>query len=164
MQSYTPDLLDLFFVAKEKKENKPENIFIVMESSDCDLRALLMQGGASGFKEEHLKIIFYNTLCALKFLHSCNIIHRDLKPGNILVDADCRVMICDYGLARTIPASCCGKGSGDTRRIRQSIATCFDDSYDDHAIKKIIAKKLMKKRREGKTSQKRAISNHVGSR
>ena len=29
-------------------------------------------------------------------------IHRDLKPANILVNEDCSVKLCDYGLARSI--------------------------------------------------------------
>ena len=42
-------------------------------------------------------------LCAVNFLHSTNIIHRDLKPANILIDSNCNIKICDFGLARTLP-------------------------------------------------------------
>lgn len=41
-------------------------------------------------------------LCAVKYLHSANVLHRDLKPANILVNEDCSVKICDFGLARSI--------------------------------------------------------------
>jgi len=41
-------------------------------------------------------------LCAVKYLHSANVIHRDLKPANVLVNEDCSVKICDFGLARSI--------------------------------------------------------------
>lgn len=38
----------------------------------------------------------------MKYLHSSNVLHRDLKPANILVNEDCSVKICDFGLARSI--------------------------------------------------------------
>lgn len=41
-------------------------------------------------------------LCAVKYLHTANVIHRDLKPANVLVNEDCSVKICDFGLARSI--------------------------------------------------------------
>jgi mitogen-activated protein kinase 1/3 len=44
----------------------------------------------------------YNLLCAIKYLHESKVIHRDLKPANILVNEDCTVKLCDYGLARSI--------------------------------------------------------------
>jgi len=46
--------------------------------------------------------VVYNLLCAVKYLHSATVIHRDLKPANVLVNEDCTVKICDFGLARSI--------------------------------------------------------------
>ena len=36
-------------------------------------------------------------------MHSAGIVHRDLKPGNFLIDDQCQVKICDFGLARSLP-------------------------------------------------------------
>ena len=47
-------------------------------------------------------IILYNILCSVNFLHSANVIHRDIKPANILINSECEVKICDFGMARTI--------------------------------------------------------------
>jgi serine/threonine protein kinase len=44
----------------------------------------------------------YQILRGLKFIHSANVIHRDLKPSNLLVNANCDLAICDFGLARGI--------------------------------------------------------------
>jgi serine/threonine protein kinase len=52
---------------------------------------------------EHAKIIVYNLLCAVNYLHSANVIHRDLKPGNILLTDSNLFFLCDFGLARTLP-------------------------------------------------------------
>lgn len=36
----------------------------------------------------------------LKYVHSAGILHRDLKPSNLLLNEDCTMQICDFGLAR----------------------------------------------------------------
>ena len=40
----------------------------------------------------------------LKYIHSANVLHRDLKPSNLLVNSNCDLSICDFGLARGINA------------------------------------------------------------
>ena len=40
-------------------------------------------------------------LRGLKYIHSADVLHRDLKPGNLLLNANCDLKICDFGLART---------------------------------------------------------------
>lgn len=34
-------------------------------------------------------------------MHDMNLAHQDLKPENILLDEECRVKLCDFGLAHT---------------------------------------------------------------
>ncbi|RHN60845.1 putative mitogen-activated protein kinase CMGC-MAPK family [Medicago truncatula] len=43
----------------------------------------------------------YQLLRGLKYIHSANVLHRDLKPSNLLLNANCDLKICDFGLART---------------------------------------------------------------
>ena len=38
----------------------------------------------------------------MKYLHSADVLHRDMKPANILINEDCTVKICDFGLARSV--------------------------------------------------------------
>ena len=46
------------------------------------------------------QFFIYQVLRGLKYIHSANVIHRDLKPRNLLVNSNCDLKICDFGLAR----------------------------------------------------------------
>jgi serine/threonine protein kinase len=48
-----------------------------------------------------LQYFLYQILRGLKFIHSASVLHRDLKPSNLLLNANCDLKICDFGLART---------------------------------------------------------------
>ena len=51
--------------------------------------------------DDHAQYFIYQTLRALKALHSADVIHRDLKPSNLLLNANCDLKVCDFGLARS---------------------------------------------------------------
>jgi mitogen-activated protein kinase 1/3 len=80
-----------------------EAIFLVMDFGQTDFKKMLNSVPDTLISEEHVKILLYNQLCSLKFLHSANLVHRDIKPANLLLDDQCRVMVCDFGLARSLP-------------------------------------------------------------
>src|ERR1700748_3029037 len=63
-----------------------------------DLAAIIRSG--QPLTDAHFQSFIYQILCGLKYIHSANVLHRDLKPGNLLVNADCELKICDFGLAR----------------------------------------------------------------
>ncbi|CCU82891.1 MAP kinase-II [Blumeria hordei DH14] len=65
---------------------------------ECDLAAIIRSG--QPLTDAHFQSFIYQILCGLKYVHSANVLHRDLKPGNLLVNADCELKICDFGLAR----------------------------------------------------------------
>lgn len=81
-----------------------DSVFLVMDFKTNDLKSLFTNPKPQTFSlsDDHIKIILYNLLCSIHFLHSANIAHRDLKPANILIDSECNVQLCDFGLARTM--------------------------------------------------------------
>ncbi|KAJ8066930.1 hypothetical protein OCU04_004314 [Sclerotinia nivalis] len=72
--------------------------FFFAELMECDLAAIVRSG--QPLTDAHFQSFIYQILCGLKYIHSANVLHRDLKPGNLLVNADCELKICDFGLAR----------------------------------------------------------------
>lgn len=72
-------------------------IFLVFEFMESDLHNLLKSQQLSN---QVIQAFSYQIIAAIKYIHSADIIHRDLKPGNILINSDCVLKICDFGLAR----------------------------------------------------------------
>lgn len=78
------------------------DVYIVAELMDTDLHRVIYSG--QRLTEEHVQFFLYQLLCGIKFMHSANVIHRDLKPSNILLNENCDLKICDFGLARDMSA------------------------------------------------------------
>lgn len=50
--------------------------------------------------ERHHSCIIFQVLCGLAHMHALGVVHRDLKPSNLLLDAQCNLRLCDFGLSR----------------------------------------------------------------
>ena len=75
--------------------------FITMEYIEGqDLRSLIQQN--EKFPPEEAVEIMRQVCRALEAAHAVGVIHRDLKPQNIMRDAQGRVVVMDFGLARSL--------------------------------------------------------------
>jgi len=106
------------------------DLYLVFEYVDTDLYKLIMS--PQYLTTEHIQTFLYQMLTGLKYIHSFSVIHRDLKPANILLNEDCSLKICDFGLARIVNCSPEDDAQSstdkttdtqDTKRIPQSFGT-----------------------------------------
>ncbi|KIY52804.1 kinase-like protein, partial [Fistulina hepatica ATCC 64428] len=72
--------------------------FNEMYPMEADLHQIIKSG--QKLTNEHVQYFLYQILRGMKYIHSAAVIHRDLKPGNLLVNSDCELKICDFGLSR----------------------------------------------------------------
>lgn len=78
-----------------------KDVYTVSELMETDLHNII--SSEQGLTPEHCQYFTYQILRALKHIHSANVLHRDLKPSNILLNSNCDLKICDFGLARVNP-------------------------------------------------------------
>uniref|UniRef100_A0A7S1EQD9 Protein kinase domain-containing protein n=1 Tax=Timspurckia oligopyrenoides TaxID=708627 RepID=A0A7S1EQD9_9RHOD len=77
-----------------------QDIFVVQELMPSDLTRLLKS--KTTLLAPHIKYIMFQILRGVNFLHGSGVMHRDLKPSNLLINAECDLRICDFGLARAM--------------------------------------------------------------
>ena len=76
------------------------DVYIVTDLMETDLHRVIYSEQA--LDDEHVQYFLYQILCALKYIHSAGVMHRDLKPSNVLLNSNCDLKICDFGLARGV--------------------------------------------------------------
>jgi len=75
------------------------------EGPPLSLRDYLKQQPDGRLPQEKVRSWSIQLADALAYAHSRGVVHRDIKPGNILIDADWKLRITDFGLARRTGAA-----------------------------------------------------------
>ena len=84
----------------DQREAYKGNLFLVLEYVQHDLTGLM--DVAYQFTPVQVKCIFKQLLEALQYMHEQRYVHRDIKSSNILLGANFRLKLADFGLARCI--------------------------------------------------------------
>ena len=75
-----------------------DDVYIVCDLMDTDLHQII--SSPQPLTDDHCQYFLYQILRALKYIHSAHVLHRDLKPSNLLLNGNCDLKVCDFGLAR----------------------------------------------------------------
>merc|ERR1740122_590154 len=97
-----PNIVRLHDVVISEDDPTYNELYIIMELCESDMKKLRKTDVT--LTPLHVNTLLYNLLVGVKYLHSAGVYHRDLKPDNCLVNQDCSVKICDFGLARAFGA------------------------------------------------------------
>lgn len=88
-----------------------------------DLYSVLQHQGA--LTEDDTRTYAFQIVHALAYLHSLGIIHRDIKPDNILITAEGRLKLTDFGLSHRglIDRQAAAIGDDDVAEARSFVGT-----------------------------------------
>jgi len=77
-----------------------KDLYIILDLMETDLASVIKS--PQPLSDDHVQFFIYQVFRGVKFLHTSvpTVTHRDLKPRNLLVNSNCDLKICDFGLAR----------------------------------------------------------------
>nr|CAB3473718.1 unnamed protein product [Digitaria exilis] len=93
-----PDIVQIKHIMLPPSRREFRDIYIVFELMESDLHQVIKAN--DDLSPEHHQFFLYQLLRGMKYIHAASVFHRDLKPKNILANGDCKLKICDFGLAR----------------------------------------------------------------
>jgi tRNA A-37 threonylcarbamoyl transferase component Bud32 len=103
------------------------DVYLVTDLMETDLHRIIYS--KQKLSIDHTQYFIYQVLRGLKYIHSCRVLHRDLKPSNLLVNSNCDLKICDFGLARGIrrdptdPSNSGTSSTSDTMLLTEYVVT-----------------------------------------
>lgn len=94
------NIVSLLDVLKPEKRTGFEDIYFVTDLMETDLHRVIYS--QQDLTDDHIQYFMYQILRGVLYIHSSSVIHRDLKPSNLLLNKNCDLKICDFGLARAL--------------------------------------------------------------
>ncbi|KAI8925674.1 mitogen activated protein kinase [Entophlyctis helioformis] len=118
-----------------------EDLYFITELLGTDLHRLL---SVKTLEPQYIQYFAYQILRGLKYVHSAGVVHRDLKPGNILINENCDLKICDFGLARVTESMMTGYVSTRYYRAPEIMLTWqrYDKGVDVWSMGCILAEMI----------------------
>ncbi|KZT30526.1 Pkinase-domain-containing protein [Neolentinus lepideus HHB14362 ss-1] len=112
------NIVSILDIIKPPSYDDFTEIYFVQELMQTDLHRVIR---TQILTDDHCQYFIYQVLRALKSIHSADIVHRDLKPANLLLNSNCDLKVCDFGLARSV--NCTSPDGKDAGLLTEYVAT-----------------------------------------
>ncbi|KAF8306052.1 Pkinase-domain-containing protein [Clavulina sp. PMI_390] len=111
------NIISVLDIIKPSSLESFKEVYVVQELMETDMHRVLRTQDLS---DDHAQYFIYQLCRALKAVHSADVIHRDVKPSNLLLNANCDLKLCDFGLARSMKTA---EPGGETGFMTEYVAT-----------------------------------------
>lgn len=96
-QLHHPNIVQLYDYVEAQ-----EGVFLIMEYAEGQPLDEYIEKVTGPIPEEKAIPMFSKILDGVAYAHRKNVVHRDIKPSNIIVNAEGKVKILDFGIAKII--------------------------------------------------------------
>lgn len=83
-------IISILDIVRPKSLDEFNDVYLIQELMETDMHRVIRTQDLS---DDHCQYFIYQTLRALKAMHSANVLHRDLKPSNLLLNANCDLKV-----------------------------------------------------------------------
>jgi tetratricopeptide (TPR) repeat protein/predicted Ser/Thr protein kinase len=97
-----PNVVRVFDAGEDDGRHWLAMEFVDGVSLDQRLQQLVAEGGHHDGSLRELVVVVQKVAAALAHVHQAGLLHRDVKPSNVLLTADGRAFLSDFGLARPV--------------------------------------------------------------
>lgn len=122
--SFTIRLFDIQYNEEAKEDSKKlHTLYLITQFEETDMQALLSSNSELDY--DQFRILTYNFLIAIRYMHLTGVIHRDLKPNNVLINLHCQISLCDFGWSRTLQSETFQEEGKRRRRLTNEICSRY---------------------------------------
>jgi len=158
-------IVTMYDIVPPEDPKKFEQLTLIFEFGDADLSKIFRTN--QFFTTLHVQYMLYQILLGTKYMHSAKIVHRDLKPANILINEDCSIKICDFGLARGFSENADDKKEEELQDDQKSndkekdANDAAENGADESSKSKKNRKKIMRKPGKGRSKESKTMKRHI---
>ena len=127
--------------------SKNKYIYLVLREEGVNLRDFIncQQYNYSDSDPDYARFIIFRIACGLKVLHDKGLSHNDIKPGNIVIQGQGKVKICDLGSTDKASQKRCGTNGYFSPQV---LLKEYNTEKDDMWSLGIVFLELIKKQTE----------------
>ena len=96
------NIISILDIQKPRNYESFNEVYLIQELMETDMHRVIRTQDLS---DDHCQYFIYQTLRALKAMHSANVLHRDIKPNNVLINWTGEVKFCDFGVSKILDSS-----------------------------------------------------------